>query len=143
MQTRLLNDAALRTFAVVLDTDDEVVDCLQRFASENGLTAASFTGLGALRQVVVGYFDWQAKDYSRIEIAEQVEVLALTGNIALDGEKPKLHPHIVVGKRDGSAHGGHLLAGYVRPTLELVVTETPVHLRRHSDAETGLALLRL
>jgi predicted DNA-binding protein with PD1-like motif len=70
-------------------------------------------------------------------------VLALTGNIALKGDEPKLHPHIVVGKSDGSAHGGHLLGGHVRPTLEVIVTESPVHLHRRSDPETGLALLRL
>jgi hypothetical protein len=31
----------------------------------------------------------------------------------------------------------------VRPTLEVVVTETPAHLRKRVDAETGLALIDL
>jgi predicted DNA-binding protein with PD1-like motif len=92
---------------------------------------------------VLGYFDWQRKDYRRIAIEEQVEVLNLTGNVALADGKPKLHPHIVVGKADGSAHGGHLLEGHVRPTLEVVVTESPAHLQRRSDPETGLPLLAL
>lgn len=142
MQTRLLNQDP-RTFAVVMNTDDEVLDCLQRFAEAERLSAASFTGLGALRDVELGYFDWQRKDYKRISIDEQVEVLALTGNVALADGKPKLHPHIVVGKSDGTAHGGHLMRGRVRPTLELVVTESPAHLQRHSDPETGLALIRM
>jgi predicted DNA-binding protein with PD1-like motif len=46
-----------------------------------------------------------------------------------------------VGNRDGAAMGGHLLSGHVRPTLELVVTEAPAHLRRKTDSKTGLALL--
>ena len=70
-------------------------------------------------------------------------MLALTGNVALKDGEPKLHPHIVVGKSDGTAHGGHLLEGHVRPTLEVIVTESPAHLQRRSDPETGLALLRL
>jgi hypothetical protein len=31
----------------------------------------------------------------------------------------------------------------VRPTLEVIITESPTHLQRRSDAETGLALIRL
>jgi predicted DNA-binding protein with PD1-like motif len=107
------------------------------------LSASHLTALGAFRDCVLGYFDWQKKDYRRIPIAEQVEVLALVGDIARDEGEPKLHAHVVVGKSDGSAHGGHLLEGRVRPTLEVIVTESPAHLRRRFDPETGLALIRL
>lgn len=143
MKTKLINDAPQRTFAVVFDKGDEVLENLLAFAKAEDLSAAEFTGLGALSDVVLGYFDWQKKDYRRIPIDEQVEVLALTGNVALKNGEPKLHPHIVVGKADGTAHGGHLLEGHVRPTLEVIVTESPAHLQRRSDPETGLALLRL
>jgi uncharacterized protein len=50
---------------------------------------------------------------------------------------------VVLGKRDGSAVGGHLLRTTVRPTLEVILTETPVVLRRRSDPESGLALIDL
>jgi predicted DNA-binding protein with PD1-like motif len=143
MKSKLINDGPQRSFAVVLDTGDEVTSCLLAFAKEQGLSAAEFTGLGAFSDAVLGYFDWQKKDYARIRIEEQVEVLNLTGNIALADGTPKLHPHIVLGKADGTAHGGHLLEGHVRPTLEVIVTESPVHLRRKSDPETGLALIEL
>ena len=143
MKSKLINDGPQRSFAVVFDTGDEVTENLLAFAREQGLSAAEFTGLGAFSDAVVGYFDWQKKDYNRIRIEEQVEVLNLTGNIALADGKPKLHPHIVLGKADGTAHGGHLLEGHVRPTLEVIVTESPVHLRRKSDPETGLALIEL
>jgi len=144
MRSKLIHEAAQqRTFAVVFDKGDEVLENLLAFAKEHRLSAADFTGLGALSDAVLGYFDWQRKDYKRIRIEEQVEVLNLTGNIALSDGEPKLHPHIVLGKSDGSAHGGHLLEGHVRPTLEVVVTESPAHLRRKSDPETGLALINL
>ena len=143
MKSKLINDGPQRSFVVVFDTGDEVTESLLAFAREQGLSAAEFTGLGAFSGAVLGYFDWQKKDYKRIRIDEQVEVLNLTGNIALADGKPKLHPHIVLGKADGTAHGGHLLEGHVRPTLEVIVTESPVHLRRKSDPETGLALIEL
>lgn len=143
MKSKLIHDGPQRSYAVVLDTGDEVTSCLLAFAKEQDLSAAEFTGLGAFSDAVLGYFDWQKKDYNRIRIAEQVEVLNLTGNVALADGEPKLHPHVVLGKADGSAHGGHLLEGHVRPTLEVIVTESPVHLRRRSDPETGLALIEL
>lgn len=143
MQSKQIQNEPSRTFAVVLDTDEEVTACLLKVAKEHRLTAASFTGLGALREVVLGYFDWEKKDYKEIAIPEQVEILNLTGNVALSDGQPSLHPHIVVGKSDGTAWGGHLLKGIVRPTLEVVLIETPAHLHRKSDPETGLALLEL
>src|SRR5207248_8373816 len=54
---------------------------------------------------------------------------------------PTLHAHLVVGRRDGTTLGGHLLEGHVWPTLEVIVTETPAHLRKSLDPETGLALI--
>jgi uncharacterized protein len=143
MKTKLIHDGPQRTFALVFDKGDEVLDHLLAFAKAERLAAAEFTGLGALSDAVLGYFDWQTKDYRRIAVDEQVEVLNLTGNIALANGEPKLHPHIVLGKADGTAHGGHLLKAHVRPTLEVIVTESPRHLERRSDPETGLALLQL
>ena len=51
--------------------------------------------------------------------------------------------HVVVGKRDGSAHGGHLIEAHVRPTLEDILTESSAHLRRKTDPASGLALISL
>jgi predicted DNA-binding protein with PD1-like motif len=143
MESKLIYDGPQRTFVLVFEKDDEVLDNLLAFAREHRLSAAEFTGIGAFSDAVLGYFDWQKKDYERIPVDEQVEVLNLTGNIALADGEPKLHAHIVLGKADGTAHGGHLLEGHVRPTLEVVVTESPAHLQRRSDPETGLALIRL
>lgn len=143
MKAKLINEDAQRTFAVVFDAGDEVLENLRAFARDHALSAAAFTGLGAFSDVVLGFFDWQKKDYKRIPVKEQVEVVSLVGNIALKGDEPKLHPHVVVATSEGRALGGHLLEAHVRPTLEIIVTESPAHLRRRTDEKTGLALIRL
>jgi predicted DNA-binding protein with PD1-like motif len=130
-------------WAIVLDKGDEPVSELERFARNHDLTAASFVGIGAFEEVVLGYFDRNRKEYAEIPVPEQVEVLSLAGDVALDGDEPKVHAHVVVGKRDGTAHGGHLLRGRVWPTLEIVLTEAPTELRKSHDPETGLALIDL
>ena len=138
----LENREGQRTLLIVFDIGDEVSEGLLTAARERGIEGAYFTGIGALSEVTLGYWEWETKSYLQIPLREQVEVLSLTGNIALgpDGEA-KVHAHIVAGKRDGSAHGGHLLAARVRPTLEVMLVEVPKHLRRRLDARTGLPLL--
>jgi predicted DNA-binding protein with PD1-like motif len=129
---------------VVFESGDSVVEGLMEVAGEWRLRGSHFTAIGALQEVTLGFWDPGRKDYRRIHLPEQVEVLSLVGNIAQgpDG-KPKLHAHVVVGKSDGTAHGGHLLQARVRPTLEVVIVESPEHLQRRLDPETGLTLISL
>lgn len=144
MKSKLLNEhGGLRTFALVFGTGDEPVDGLKRFAGDNRISGAQLTAIGAFSAAVVGYFDWQQKDYRRITLAEQVEVLTLAGNVGIKDGEPALHAHIVLGRADGMAVGGHLLEATVRPTLEVVLIETPRHLHRRFDSATGLALIDL
>jgi len=141
MRSRLINDDNTRTHVVILETGEEVLSQLQRFVQENGVTASRFTAIGAFSSVTLGYFDWEKKEYEKIQINEQVEVLSMIGDVAMQDGKPALHIHVVLGKRDGTAHGGHLLHGYVRPTLEVVLDAAPARLQRTFDAESGLALI--
>jgi predicted DNA-binding protein with PD1-like motif len=129
---------------VVLDSGEEAFATLARFAGEAGITAASLTAIGAFERATVGWFDFASKSYRKIEVNEQCEVLSAIGDVAIgDDGKPSLHIHIVLGLSDGSTRGGHLLAGTVRPTLEVVLTEVAVALRRKKRADLGIALIDL
>jgi uncharacterized protein len=142
MKTTLTNDGPQKTFVLVLDNGDEAISSIEGFAGENGIAAAQLTGIGACSDAVLGFFDWETKDYREIPITEQIEVVSLLGDIALGADgKPALHPHVVVSRADGIAMGGHLLEAHVRPTLEVVLTESPRHLHKRKDAESGLALI--
>ena len=141
MQFKVLEQAAQSTYAVIFDKGDEVIAGLGEFAQEKNLGGAHFTAIGAFREATLGYFDRTMKQYKKIPLGEQVEVLSLIGDIALANGAPQIHAHAVVGKSDGTAYGGHLLHGNVWPTLEVILTESPRHLWRRTDAETGLALI--
>jgi predicted DNA-binding protein with PD1-like motif len=143
MRSKLLNESPERTMALALDRGDEVMSSLQRFAAEHNLAASRLTAIGAFESATIGYFDWERKEYERIPVDEQVEVLSLVGDIALDGAKPRVHAHVVLGRRDGSTVGGHLLEARVRPTLEVMVIDSPAYLRRVCDPVSGIALIRL
>jgi len=143
MKHRSIDETGTRAYIVVLETGDEVAASLKRFAEENRLAGSSFKAIGALSGAKVGWFNWQTKKYeTAAQFEEQLEVLSLIGDIALKDGKPVVHAHLVVGRRDGTAHGGHLLEAHVRPTLEVVLTESAKALRKTVDRESGLALIQ-
>ena len=162
MKSRMLHEVdGQRTFALVFDTGDEVMASLKAFAGRERLSAAQFSAIGAFRSAVLGYFDWETKTYLKRAVDEQVEVASLTGDVALsdkatdsratdsrttdsratDSRAPAIHIHAVLGRRDTSALAGHLLEAHVRPTLEVVLVESPAHLCKRHDADSGLALI--
>lgn len=133
-----------KTFVLIFAAGDEVLTGLKQFASEKKLAGSSFKAIGAFSHVKVGWFNWETKKYEvAAELNEQVELLSLIGDIAVIDEKPQIHAHAVVGRRDGTAHGGHLMEAHVRPTCELVLTENPAHLQKRIDPESGVALIHI
>ena len=131
---RVAAQSGINHYILVFDPGDEAIAELTRFAKETGVTAASFTGIGGCQRLTVSTFSWEEKRYVPIDIEEQVELTSLIGDIAILDGAPSIHAHIVVAKSDGSARGGHLLNAIVRPTLEVAVTEYPVHLHKRLRA---------
>ena len=141
---KIAGEAGAETRVVVLETGDEAFSALTKAANDAGITAASLTAIGAFESAVVGWFDFAKKTYRKIEIAQQCEVLSAIGDVAVgDDGKASLHVHVVLGLSDGTTRGGHLLEGKVRPTLEVVLTDTPAKLRRKKQADLGIALIDL
>lgn len=143
MEHKLLSAAEPRMYVLVFDAGDEVMAALQTFSDRSGTDAATFTAIGALQEATLAYFDVEAKQYQDIPVEEQVEVLVLAGDITAAEDGRMVHAHTVLGRRDGTTVGGHLKRAVVYPTIELVLTETPAHLRRRYDDNTGLALIDL
>jgi len=143
MRAKLLEQNP-RTYVLIFDTGDELADGLAKFAAEEKISGSSFKAIGALSAVRLGWFNWETKQYEvSVDLDEQVELLSLIGDVAEKDGKPQVHAHAVVGKRDGTAHGGHLMKATVRPTCELILTESPEHLRKQVDPEAGIALIKL
>lgn len=141
MKEKLLSHSGEETHALIFEKGDEVMGVLTDFVRRKRVRAAHFTGIGAFSSATLAYFDWDTKRYLELPVDEQVEVLVLTGDIAWKGDEPVAHIHVVVGCRDGSTRGGHLLKATVRPTLEIIFSQSGA-LKRHHDPESGLALIR-
>jgi predicted DNA-binding protein with PD1-like motif len=137
----LLSDGPAKTYLLAFHAGQPVIRGLLAFARKHELVAGHVTGIGAISDAVIGYFDPQEKTYLRVHEKGQHEVLSLTGNLAVYEGAPYFHVHVALGLRDGSARGGHLFEATVRPTVELVLNTYPKPVRRDIDSETGLPLL--
>ncbi len=137
-------EAQPRTFAVIFDTGDEVNQGLTDFAKEQNLADASFKAIGALASVKLGWYNPETKKYqTSVELKEQVELLSLIGDVAQKDGAPIVHAHMVVGRSDGTTAGGHLVSAVVRPTCEVFLVESPAHLSKGLDSESGLVLIKI
>lgn len=133
-----------RTYAVIFETGEELAAGLKEFAEKEKLAGSSFHAIGAFSAVRLAWFDWETKGYmTSVDLQEQVELISLIGDIALKEGKPTVHAHVTIARRDGTTRGGHLQSATVRPTCEVVLTESPEALRRQVDPESGLPLIRV
>lgn len=143
MKAKVVEDGDVVTYVVVCDPGDEAVEALTQFARSERLEAAQITAVGGFERATVGWFDRDAKDYRRIDVDQQCELLSLLGDVAEGEDGPIAHMHVVLGLSDGSTRGGHLLEARVFPTLEAVVTENPARLRKVMRPDLGCALIDL
>jgi predicted DNA-binding protein with PD1-like motif len=142
MQVQLLNPGeTTKQYAVIFYQEDEAFSGLLEFAEKYQVTSAHFTAIGALDEATLGWFDPQRKMYKKIPIVGQHEVIGMSGDIALYQGKPVVHTHMVVGSPDGTTRAGHVLAAYVSPTLEVMVTVDPITMQKRFDTATDLTLI--
>lgn len=113
-----------RRFELVFGKGDEIISGLNDFAIKQHLTVSHFTAIGALDHAVLGWSDPEKKAYKEILIDQEVEILALTGNIVVNNGKPTVHAHAVVGLPDGTTRGGHVIEAHVSLTLQLFLEDS-------------------
>jgi predicted DNA-binding protein with PD1-like motif len=142
MHVQLLNPGEpTKQYAVIFYEGDEAFSGLLEFAEKFQVTSAHFTAIGALSGATLGWFDPHRKMYKKIPVAGQHEVIGMSGNIALYQGKPVVHTHMLVGNPDGTTLGGHVLAAYVSPTLEVMVAVDPITMQKRFDRATDLTLI--
>lgn len=122
---------------------ESVVETLQRFAAEKGITCAEFTGIGAVSSATFGYYDLANRKYEFQTMEKMLEVVSLRGNVALLKEESFLHVHAAFGDSDLKVYGGHVKEAVVGITLEVFMTIYDVTVARQYDEYSGLNLFGL
>ena len=140
MQTR---DLGAGRHLLVLDRGEELISTITDFLGERGIVGGSVTGIGAIRDHTLAYFDRDKKEYLKRTFEEVMELGSLIGTIGtLDGE-PFLHVHATACGPELIAFTGHLMKAEVAVTVELLLTDFGVELPRALDEGSGLNLFSL
>lgn len=131
------------TYVIRFEDEETFPDRFLQFLAAEAIAAGSFSGIGAMKRTRIAFFDAEVKEYLDVDLDEQMEVLALVGNVAIHAGEPLVHAHVTLGRRDGTTLGGHLRQGIVRPTLELTLRALPEPVQRVIDPKYGLPALDL
>jgi len=130
-------------YLLVLDRDEELVSTVTAFLAERGIMGGTVTGIGALKNHTLGFFDIESQEYLKRTFEENMELGNLTGTIGSVDGKPFLHAHATVCGPELIAFTGHLFKAEVAVTAELIVTDFETELPRTLDEDFGLNLFRV
>ena len=124
---------------VVLDKDQPVLSTLTEIVMAQRIKGGHITGIGALKDAELGYYDLHKKDYIRKTFnSEDYELVALNGNITLRDGSPYVHAHTALGRSDFTIFGGHMFEARVAVTAEIYITPFGIMPERSLNIELGL-----
>ena len=130
-------------YIVRFESGEPVVEPLLEWLAANKIGYASLTGLGAVREAKVSYWNAETRQYETHALDEQMEIVSFVGNATLKEGAPFLHIHVTLGRRDLSIIGGHFNDGVVHPNLELIVAQGKEAVARGLDEACGLWVMQL
>ena len=125
-------------YIVSIDNHTEIVKALNAFCKEKGIMSGSISGIGAIGELTLRFFNPKTKAYDDKTFREQMEISNLTGNISSMDGQVYLHLHITVGRSDYSALAGHLLSATLNGAGEFVVEDYGESVSRVYNPDLGL-----
>lgn len=128
-------------YIIRFDAGEEVVSGLVKFAEENNITGAVFSGIGACSRIDLGFFNTTVKDYRKKPFYENREIISLNGNIAMAGGKPVVHAHGLFSDNEFNVIAGHVFEIVVSVTCEISLTKLEGQAGRILNSEFNLKLL--
>lgn len=122
---------------------EKVIETLTKFCEKENIRGAYFHGLGAVSEAEFGYYDLSKKEYAFTKYNNMMEVVSMTGNVALFKGDTVLHVHGIFSDTENKTLGGHIKEAMVGVTVEVHVTDCEERIERKYDEEIGLNLMEL
>ncbi len=129
-------------YTLNFERGESAMSRLVEFLKKEGVTAGHITGLGAASEIEIAYYNLETKKYERKIIAENLEILNLTGNVGVkEHDELVVHIHATFGRNDFSVIGGHVFEIKVSGACEVHIVSFPGKINRTYDEQTGLTLM--
>ena len=129
-----------QTIFVRIDKDEEILEQVKKVALQEQIQLASIQALGAVKDITIGVFQTDTKQYLANTFQGSFEIVSLTGTIDTMNGEFYCHLHMSVGNEKGEVFGGHLNKAIVSATCEMVITLIDGKIDRELNEEIGLNL---
>ncbi|MFW9864733.1 MAG: PPC domain-containing DNA-binding protein [Candidatus Thorarchaeota archaeon] len=127
-----------------VEPDEDLIESIIQMIKKHNIKSGLVNCIGALKQFTIGYFDINSKEYISKTFNEYIELISCMGNISFMDDKPVVHLHISIGRRDYTMIGGHLIQpSIVSITGEVHILEIDRTLERSRDPQFDLSLLKI
>tara|TARA_Y100000590_G_C15115905_1_gene786746 strand:- start:107 stop:532 length:426 start_codon:yes stop_codon:yes gene_type:complete len=123
-----------------IDKNEYVNASLLKVCKQNNAKFAWISGIGAIFDIEVGYFDIGTKDYKRKIFSEDFELVSLSGNMTYKDGEPFIHTHIAFSDSKFNVFGGHLFDCKISAAGEFVITIDDEKISRTYNEDIGLSL---
>ena len=130
-------------YTLCIEKGEKIIETLAGFAAKKGIKNGFFSGIGGAHKAEIGFYDENLKKYITKKYEGALEIVNITGNIAVMDGKQVIHAHITLGREDYSIVGGHLMEAVAAPVCEISLVKFDGEVRRELDEKTGLKSLKL
>ena len=130
-------------YIIKIKRGEWILKSLKEFFDKEKIKNGFFIGLGAVRKVKLGIYNFYNKEYETNMFEEDLEINSLTGNVTLVDGKAFPHAHIVLGKSNFTTLSGHLMDGEVSVVCEIIFIKLDSDIEWKFDKETGLRVMEL
>lgn len=126
------------TYIVSIQDKFSILEALTDFVTARNIESGEITGIGAVNEATLRFFDPEAKKYVNKTFNEQMEVSNISGNISEVEGKPALHMHVTLGRSDYTSLAGHLFDAKIRGAGEFFIYPLNSHVVKVENEEIGV-----
>ena len=127
-------------YVVRMEKGEEIMESLKKLCLDEDIRLGSISGLGAAKEVEIGLFNTETKEYKTTVMQGMFEITSLIGNITRKENEVSLHCHINFSDASLNTFGGHLVKAVISATGEIIITKIDGEVNRRFDEEIGLNL---
>ena len=144
MKYELTNIDSRNVIICRIDKDEEIISSLKEVIKKNNVYGGFFTGIGAVKDVVLSYYDLNSRSYIDKRFEGDYEIVSLMGNISYvyASDEIVVHSHMAISDSNCVVYGGHLKSAVVSVTCEIFIVCVVDKLERVFNQEIGLYLLK-
>ena len=123
-----------------LDKGDYINSSIKELFIEENLDSGWISGIGAVCNIELGYYDVSLKEYLRRKFKGEHELTSLIGNVSFIDADYFIHTHVTISDMKCRSFGGHLFDAQIAAAGEFKIDLINEKIMRQYSNTIGLNL---